>query len=233
MQYTVHRALTMIKTIKARIFKELDIDAPAWVRVSLGQDDHISGVPIKEIQKEIQSGYDRVTALIENYIKIKSAVIQSNAGVSPDAEVKKISVAGKSLTVAEIIELIDTVYVREKKSGFKSALLFKMKMDYSQATKEFDKAQQKADEKVDQYLQVLMGNKKDSDNDDDKTKSLIESTGKMLHEKQAPHLVDPLKIADKIQAFENEIEEFRTEADAVLSEQNALTLIEVNLAEIK
>ena len=233
MQYTAHRALTMIKTIKARLAKELAVDASAWVRVSLGQDEHISGIPIKEIQREFQSRYDRVTALIENYIKIKSAVVQSNAGINPDSDIKRVSVAGKYLTVAEIIELLDTVYGRDKKSGFKSALLFKMKMDYSQATKEFDRAQQKADEKVDQYLQVLMGNKKDSDNDDDKTKSLIESTGKMLHEKQAPHLVDPLKIADKIQAFENEIEEFRTEADAVLSEQNALTLIEVNLAEIK
>ena len=232
MQYTVHRALTMIKTIKARIFKELDTDAPAWVRVSLGQDDHISGVPVKEIQKEIQSSYDRVTALIENYTKIKSAVIQSNAGVSPDAEIKRISVAGKSLTVAEIIELIDTVYGRPRRSGFKTELLAKMKSDYAKAVKEFDKAQQKADEKVEQYLHVIIGSKTDGDKDD-KTKSLIESTGKMLHEKQDPHLVDPLKIAKKIQALENEIEEFRTAADAALSEQNALTLIDIKLNEVK
>ncbi len=52
MQYTIHRALTMIKTIKARIAKELSTDSPDWVRVSLGQDEHISGVPIKEITEK-------------------------------------------------------------------------------------------------------------------------------------------------------------------------------------
>ena len=55
----------------------------------------------------------------------------------------------------------------------------------------------------------------------------------MLHEQKDPHLVDPLKIADKIVELENEIEDFRTEADAVLSEQNALTLVDVDLVEIK
>ena len=34
-------------------------------------------------------------------------------------------------------------------------------------------------------------------------------------------------------ALENEIEAFRTEADAILSEQNALTTIELDLTEVK
>lgn len=232
MKYTVHRALTMLKTIKARLAKELSIDAPSLIRVSLGQDEHISGVPIKEILKEIQSHYDRVTSLIDNYIKIKSAIIQSNAGVNPDSDIKRVSVAGKSLTVAEIIEFIDTVYGREKKPGFKAALLSKMRSDYAKARRIFDDAQQKADEKVKSYLRVMVGNKKDDDNEGESTQAAIESIDKMLHEKYNPHLVDPLKIIDKILALGNEIEEFRTEADAVLSEQNALTLIDVNLAEI-
>ena len=55
----------------------------------------------------------------------------------------------------------------------------------------------------------------------------------MLHEQKDSRFIDPLKIADKIIALENEIENFRTEADAVLSEQNALTMVEIDLTEIK
>lgn len=233
MQYTVHRLLSMIKTTKARIIKELTDNSIEWVRVVRGQDESIRGVAVKDIKRNIQSHYDRITALISNYIKLKSAVIKSNAGVRNDTELYKVSVAGQSLTVAEIIELNDSVYGGEKKIGFKSSLLAKMKSDYSNAQIEFEDIQEKTDDEIDRYLQALAGKKRDDDETDNSTKSLIEATSKMLHEQKDPHLVDPLKIADKIIELENEIEAFRTEADAVLSEQNALTVVEVDLAEIK
>lgn len=233
MQYTVHRALAMIKTTKARIVKELSEDTPAWIRVAKGQEDNIKGVVVKDIQREIQSHYDRVTSLIENYIKLKSAVIQSNAGVRDGVEVYKVSVGEKKLTVAEIIEMHETVYGRAQKVGFKSALLAKMKIDYARAQAEFDDMQIRADEEISRYVQLVVGRKKDNEATDAETKSIIEATSKMLHEQKDPHLIDPLKLADKITALENEIEEFRMAADAVLSEQNALTTIELNLAEIK
>lgn len=233
MQYTIHRALSMIKTTKARIENEIYNENTAWVRVARGQDDNISGVSIKEIKRDIQSRYDRVVALIENYIKLKSAVLRSNAGVRANTEIFKTKVAEKSLTVAEIIDLQDTVYGKTKKSGFKSILLEKMMRDYIQAQKEFDNMQMKADAEVEKYINSISGRKKDDDENDSATKSLIEATSKMLHEQKDPCLIDPLKIAEKISALENEVENFRTEADSVLSEQNALTMIEVDLAEIK
>ena len=233
MQYTIHRALSMIKTTKARIEKEIYDENTAWVRVSRGQEDNISGVSIKEIKRDIQSRYDKVVALIENYIKLKSAVIRSNAGVRENTEIFKTKVAEKSLTVAEIIDLQDVVYGKTKNSGFKSKLLEKMKKDYAQAQMEFDNIQEKVDEEIKQYINSLAGRKKDDDETDFSTKSVIEATSKMLHEQKDPCLVDPLKIADKISALENEVENFRIEADSVLSEQNALTTIDVDLAEIK
>lgn len=233
MQYTIHRALSMIKTTKARIEKEIYNESAAWVRVARGQDDNIRGVSIKEIKRDIQSRYDRVVALIENYIKLKSAVLRSNAGIRSNTEIFKTKVAEKSLTVAEIIDLQDTVYGKTKKSGFKSMLLEKMTRDYIQAQREFDDMQLKADAEVRQYINTISGRKKDDDETDSATKSLIEATSKMLHEQKDPCLIDPLKIAEKITALTNELENFRTEADSVLSEQNALTMIDVDLAEIK
>ena len=229
MKYTVHRALSLIKSTKSRIAKEFSEDAPAWIRVARGQEDNIRGVSVEEIRREIQSHYDRVTALIENYIALKSAVVQSNAGVLPGTELRRVSVGGKKLTVAEIIELRDTVY--GVKAGFKTTLLSKMKDDFAQAQREFDAMQEKADEEISRYLQSI--NSRGDDEQDSKTKSIVEATSKMLHEQKDPRLIDPLKLLNKITALDNEIEECLTEADSVLSEQNALTTIELNLAEIK
>lgn len=233
MKYTVHRALAMLKTTKARIERELADECIMWARVARGNEDLISGVAVKDIERDIQSHYDRITALIENYAKIKSAVIKSNAGVAEDSELRRTSVCGKLLTVAEIIEMQDTIYGRAKKPGFKSKLLIKMKDDFAKAQMDFDDMQEKADEEVNQYIRSLAGKKRDEDETDAGTKSLIEATSKMLHEQKGPRLIDPLKIANKINALENEIENFRTEADAILSEQNALSAIELDLAEVK
>lgn len=233
MKYTVHRALALLKTTKARIERELDDENILWVRVARGQEEVVSGVAVKDIRRDIQAHYDRITALIANYMKIKAAVIRSNAGVLPDAELHKAEVAGKLLTVAEIIELTDTVYGRTRKPGFKTKLLEKMKDDFAKAQMDFDDLQEKADGEISQYIRSLSGKKREDEETDAGTKSLIEATSKMLHEQKDPRIIDPLNIADKIKALENEIENFRTEADAVLSEQNALTTIEIDLAEVQ
>ena len=80
MKYSVHRALAMLKTTKARIERELSDKEILWVRVARGQEDVVSGVAVKDIQRDIQSHYDRITALISNYTKIKAAVISEQKG---------------------------------------------------------------------------------------------------------------------------------------------------------
>ena len=239
MQYTVHRALSMLKTTKARIEKELSSNY-SFIRVARGQEDNIRGVAVSDIERYIQGSYDRITALINNYTKIKSAVIRSNAGIQFDAEnIRKVPIMGLSLTVAEIIDMSDVVYGKAKSGngnkpkGFKAALLAKLKQDYAEAQSEFDDLQEKADDEVRQYLNALSVKRTDNDEVDASAKATIEATSRMLHEQKDPRFIDPLKIADKIMALENEIENFRTEADAVLSEQNALTMVEIDLTEIK
>jgi hypothetical protein len=233
MEYTIHRVLSMIKTTEARIEKELADTKSSWVRVAKGQEDNISGVSIKNVERDIQSHYDRVVALIDNYIKLKSALIRSNAGVRSNTEVSTTKVCGKSFTISEIIELQNKVYGRTKKVGFKARLLEKMRSDYVVAQRNFDAMQIKADDEVGQYISAMVGRRRDDDETDTSTKSVIEATSKMLHEQKDPCFIDPLKIAEKIVALENELERFNVEADSVLSEQNALTKIEIDLNEIK
>ena len=106
MKYTVHRALAMLKTTKARIERELSDENILWVRVARGQEETVSGVPVKDIRRDIQSHYDRITALITNYTKIKAAVIESNAGVLPGTELRRVSVGSQPLRTC----LVSTEY---------------------------------------------------------------------------------------------------------------------------
>lgn len=237
MKYTVHRALAMLKTTKARIAKELASEE-AFIRVARGQEDNIRGVALKDIERDIQGRYDRITALINNYIKVKAAVVKSNAGILPGSELRTVPIMGQPLTIAEIIDLNEMVYGngrtgKNKTLGFKPQFLAKLKRDYVEAQQEFDEMQERTDNEISQYVKTVFDKKKDSDETDAATKDIIEATTKALQDKKAPRFVDPLKISDKIAKLENEIETFNVEADSALSEQNALTTIDIDLTEIQ
>ena len=51
----------------------------------------------------------------------------------------------------------------------------------------------------------------------------------MFHADGDFSLIDLLNLRDKIEKLETEIEQFRTDCDAVISEQNALTTVEIDL----
>jgi hypothetical protein len=55
----------------------------------------------------------------------------------------------------------------------------------------------------------------------------VESVRKPYMEANEFHLFDPLSVDSKIEALEKEIGDFEAEVDAVLSEINAITIIEI------
>ena len=65
MKYSVHRALAMLKTTKARIERELSDKEILWVRVARGQEDVVSGVAVNIDPLKIA---DKIKAL-ENEIE--------------------------------------------------------------------------------------------------------------------------------------------------------------------
>lgn len=145
---------------------------------------------------------------------------------------------GKPLTVAEIIDLNEMVYGngsmgKNKTLGFKPQFLAKLKRDYVEAQQDFDKMQERTDNEISQYVKTVFEKKKDGENVEVAAKEIIDATTKALRDQKAPRFVDPLKIANKIAQMEKEIETFHVEADSALSEQNALTTIEIDLMEIQ
>ena len=235
MRYTVNRVLAMIKTTKERINSELS-NSDQFIVVAKGQEDNIRGVSINEIERNIQGRFDKVNALIDNYIKLKSAVIKSNVGIRDDDSIlTTIQVAGKNITMAELIDLRDVVYgknISSRSTEFKVKFLNKLKQDYATAKTTFDFMQKNVDEEIANYIKALTGNKKDDKDSDGATKATLDATADMLHKQKDPKFVDPLKIAEKIEALEAEIRAFQEESDAEMSTQNALTTIEVDLNDV-
>ena len=238
MEYTINRVLAMIKTTKERINSEIGKSRQGqFIVVAKGQEDNVKGVSIKEIERDIQARYDKANALINNYIRLKAAVLKSNVGVNQDAELRTISVAGRNITMAEMIDLRDIVYGKSMNLStspkeFYLALLRRLKDDYASAQMSFDLMKSRADEEVADYIKALTNNKKDDKESDTATKAAIEATAEMLHKQKDPRFIDPLKIADKIAALESEIQKFQEESDAAMSTENALRTVNIDLAEV-
>ena len=179
MRYTVNRVLAMIKTTKERINSELS-NSDQFIVVAKGQEDNIRGVSINEIERNIQGRFDKVNALIDNYIKLKSAVIKSNVGIRDDDSIlTTIQVAGKNITMAELIDLRDVVYgknISSRSTEFKVKFLNKLKQDYATAKTTFDFMQKNVDEEIANYIKALTGNKKDDKDSDGATKATLDAT---------------------------------------------------------
>ena len=222
MEMTIHRALLELKTLKKRIEKE--ITQAEFVTYVKGRTDKINGVPLKEVEAKYQGEYDTVVSLISNYEKIKTAVIRSNAGVQGEARTVKVN--GSDFTVAELIEELNTVYGREYNSGFKGMLLARMQTRLTSTKRRIEMMDADAENKINAYLANVAG--KD-------TKLTAEEVARHTedwHKYNDYVLVDPLNLEMKIKNLGDEIEKFRVEADAKLSEENAIQKIDVDLTSL-
>ena len=222
MEMTIHRALLELKTLKKRIEKE--IGGAEFITCVKGRADKINGVPRKDVEAKYQSNYDTIVSLISNYEKIKTAVIRSNAGLQGEA--RTVIVAGSAYTVAELIEELNTVYGREYNHGFKGMLVARMQSELSGAKRWIDIQDKDSESKINAYLSNVAG--KDTKLSPDEIARHTED----WHKYNDLSLVDPLNLEVKIKALNDEIEKFRVEADAKLSEENAIRKINVDLTSL-
>ena len=121
MEITLHRALAMRKTTKERVRKE--IGACTFIEVAIGTADTVNGVSVEQIRKNIKAGYDKITALIDNYEALNRAISRTNAGVTSESNIAETEIGGKKYVLADLIKLVDVV--RTKK-----LLIEKMNLGY-------------------------------------------------------------------------------------------------------
>ena len=202
---TIHRALAELKLIDAKINKSIINIEP----VGFKQKDKFVNNFYKdeEFNKTAKARLQSVQDLIELKHRIKSAITKANAKT-------KVKIGTKEMTISEAI-------------NFKSIIGYKKELIESLTTK-LNKVKQKIESyntDVEENALRIAETALQKDNVKINDKDAINIT-KPYIEINEYKLIDPLKIEPLIEELTDEVELFETEVDAVLSEINAVTMIE-------
>lgn len=203
-EMTVHEGLSKIKTADSRITKLLD---SKFVDLAKSSADKVNGIPIEDYKKTLQSSLDKITDIINETNAIKAAISRSNASTM-------IVVSGKEMTVAEAI------YMWRHGIQLKRSLLETLREQYIAATSTVNRYNgADLDKRTDQYITSLYGTKEKDDSEE------VNKHRKDFIKENTFVIVDPNKLADRIQKLEDEISEFEAEVDAKIQMSNATTVI--------
>lgn len=202
---TIHRALTELKLIEAKIEKKILEVTPCGIK----QKDKLVNGFIKEedFKTSATSAYDSVTDLIARKCKIKSEIVKANS-------LTTVKVGGVDMTIAEAINFKAVVIYKKK-------LIEKLKSGQQKAVGEMNKHNEIVEKNVQAIVEAAMG----KDNANQKTDTATEIRKQYINANEFI-LVDPLIVADKITVLEEEVSKFEADVDAALSEINATTFIE-------
>lgn len=202
---TIHRALSELKLIDAKIEKQINEIYPSGI---LQKDKLVNGyVQETEFKKAAKSKYDSVNDLIDRKNQIKSAIVAANG-------ITQVKVAEKQMTIADAINFKAVI-------KFKKKLIETLKQRHKQVIGELNKHNENVNQNVQRILEATFGKENVKVGKED-----VESVRKPYLEANEFHLFDPLKVDETVEKLEKEVSEFEAEVDAVLSEINAITLIE-------
>lgn len=203
---TIHRALSELKLIDARIEKQISEIVPSGVYQA---GKLINGyMTEEEFSALAQSKFDSVTDLLSRKTAIKSAIVRANGETF-------VTVAGKKMTIADAITYKTVVALKKK---FAETL----KTRHKQAVGNMNTNNEKVNANIQAILEATFGK------DNVKvTKEDMEAVRKPYLAANEFHVFDPLKVENTVSGIEDEILAFEAEVDAVLSEINAVTFIEI------
>lgn len=203
---TIHRALSELKLIDSKIEKQINEIVPSGIY----QKGKLINNYVKEedFSTSAKSKFDSVNDLIARKNAIKSAIVEANG-------VTKVKVSEKEMTIADAINFKAVV-------KFKKKLIETLKARQQQVVAQLNQQNTVVEQNVQRILEATFGKENVKAGKDD-----VESVRKPYMDANEFHLFDPLKVAEKVEAMEKEVGDFEMEVDAVLSEINAVTFIEV------
>ena len=207
MKISLHRALSQLKLIDAKVVKMLTEIEPNGIRQKGKLVDGYKKE--EEFNAKAQSKFQSINDLIERKVRLKSAIVAANA-------VTMVKIGEKEMTIADAITYKQVL--EQKKS-----LLATLRSKYAQKVRELEGNNKIVEVNLQKVLEATFGkdNVKISKED-------MDSVRKPFLESNEWHLVDPLQVEKRIEELEKEIDEFESEVDAVLSEANALSTIEID-----
>jgi len=204
---SITRALVELKTLEKRINKK--IATSIFIAAERNGELFKSplGTNVKNFVENAKAKFGSINSLIDNYRRIKKAIINSNA-------VTKVKINNVEMTVAEAIEKKNSI-------NFQKYLLAHLKEQFGAVNMLTEKENNRVQERLDKLVETNLGK-------DIKTNSAdYEAIAKPFLKNNKVNIVDPINIQTVIAKIEEEIENFEREVDFVLSESNARTEITV------
>lgn len=205
---TIHKALSELKILDSRIDKA--IQEEIFCKANKASNDSIAGIQIDDYRDLIKARHQRTQDLIYRRNAIKRAVVMSNA-------VTKVVIDNAEYTVAEAIEM------KNHGMDYHRQMLKLMQLRLATAKSAIEKENGQAlQDRVDNYIIALYGQKESKTNADEIAKVKAEFIRNNSFE-----LIDPLNIESEINGLTEYISRFDSEVDSALSVSNALTGIEI------
>lgn len=205
---TIHRALAEINVLEDRISK-LTREA-VFCGAAKQSMKKLGGVTIEEYKANGQSPLDKIKDLIARLNAIKRAISESNA-------VTHRTVCGKDYTIAQII------WMNQHGIDFLSDLLNQMERQYSNAVSVIETTNSRLSDRADDFV-IRSNNPADKDG---MSPDAIRDMRDGYIERETMILIDGINIKKTKENLADEINSFKAEVDAVLSESNATTEITI------
>lgn len=197
-EMSVSRALSKLKTIDARL--ERIINDPRFKLFAVVKGDEVPPGyrSVEQFQREVGALRQSYLDLVAWKREVKRAVLRSNAQVT-------VQVAGESLTISEVIELKGSMVYEQK-------LLAAIRLQQTQAERQQEKDRNTVAAQLDAKLKDLPGI----------TPEQIQSITPV-----PVHIFKAHGLDATVSYLEKFMNTMLSEIDAVLSETNARTMIEV------
>ncbi|MCG8332186.1 MAG: hypothetical protein MI974_31160 [Chitinophagales bacterium] len=204
---TIHRGLAELKLLDARIEKNINLLLPSGIM----QEGKLVNDYYKkeEFEKNAKAKFQSIQDLIKRKNLIKSAIVKVNT-------ITEVQIGEKKYTIADAINF--KAIIKAKK-----ILVEELTTKHRQAKAKAEEKNKKVDDNALKLAEAALQKDNVKINDGDAI-AITEPYVK----KNKFHLIDPLNVEELVAKLQEEIDEFETEVDAVLSEINAVTYIEID-----
>lgn len=207
-QISIQRALGELKILDARIHKASR--GEHYTSYTIGGKMKRGNRSVEEFSEYAKATLQSVQDLIKNRREMKAKIIQSNA-------VTEIFIAGKTMTVAEAIEMKTSIELEQD-------FLRVLTNDLLRTNLTVDNLRSNAERSLANRIEAILG--KDAAKNGELA-SEIDSITAQFNKTNAVELLDPAGVEDFIQKKSQEIQEFINDIDIILLESNVRTMIEV------
>lgn len=205
-QLSIHKALSELKLIDSKISKKIGTSNPTGLlrNEKVGQGYN---VPRNEFESNVKSNHQSILDLMDRRNRLKKAIAKSNSFTV-------VKINGKEMTIVEAIN-------EKSMLTYKKMMLERYKSNLATSKAQITTSSDNLEIEALKLASGILGKEVD------KEEKTAQDIMVPFIEARKFELCDPLNVKKFIVELEDEIDNFESEIDFVLSEANALTKIEI------